>query len=171
MAKGRPPDPTRRRRQTGHRPLAGEGKKTATAVLPAKTLDKRAARDDDGLPVTFAPPDDLPEPVAKIWRTAVAELHPRGLREADLEIIRQMCHAAHRARQAAENIQTYGLLVDTPRGLVINPMARIEKDATSTYLRLADAMGLTIGARLRLGLLQVMGESIIGTLNRDLDTR
>lgn len=169
MARGRPADPTRAKRGTGNRPKAGEGKQSPTEVVPLGQLHA-VPTDDDGIPEVFAPPEEFVGfDVEAIWRTAVRELYPRGLRPADLEVIRQMCNAALRARQAASNIEAHGMVVQTERGMVVNPMLKVEKDATATYLRLADAMGLTMAARLRLGLMQVMGESVLQSLNRDLD--
>lgn len=166
MAKGRPPDPTRSRRKTGNRPEAGKGKKTATEIVP---VSSPVAPVPD-LPPAFDPPEEfVGYDVEKLWRTAVAELHPRGLKPADLEVIRQMCNAAQRAREAARNIESHGMMVETKFGYAVNPMLKVEKDATATYLRLADAMGLTLAARMRLGLMQVMGESLLSSLNRDLD--
>lgn len=165
MAKGRPADPTRARRKTGNRPEAGAGKKSPTAVVPLA-----ASPDGVDLPSVFDPPEEFRGfEVEKLWRTAVAELYPRGLRPADLEVVRQMCNAAQRARQAATHIEQFGMTVETKYGTAVNPMLKVEKDATATYLRLADAMGLTLAARLRLGLMQVMGESLLQSLNHDLD--
>lgn len=167
MAKGRPADPTRVRRKTGNRPEAGKGKKSATEIVPVSGGVRDVVPD---LPPAFDPPEEfVGHDVEKLWRTAVAELHPRGLKPADLEVIRQMCNSAQRAREAAKYIESNGMLVQTPFGFAVNPMLKVEKDATATYLRLADAMGLTLAARMRLGLMQVMGESLLSSLNRDLD--
>lgn len=155
----RPADPKRARRKTGHRPLPGE----------AKLAEIAPRFDDTGLP---ACPPDLPADVKQIWDTAVAELWPRGLRDADLEAIRQMCNAARRARQAADNIEKYGPLVKGLHGPVINPMLKVEKDATSLYMKIANDYGLTIASRLRLGIMALAGESMQAALeavNRDLD--
>jgi P27 family predicted phage terminase small subunit len=116
-----------------------------------------------------APPDDLPAAAVPVWEQAVAELEPMGLRPADLEAIRLMCVAACRARQAAASIDQYGLLVKGERGPMVNPMARLERDATMTYLRLAEQFGLTLASRMRLGLMVLAGESLVAELNRDLD--
>lgn len=157
---GRPVDPTRRRRGTGNRPQAGDARLSLVAPLPAAAPP----------PV----PDELTsleDPyAAAVWETAVAELHHRGLKPADLEAVRMLCIQAHRARQASAYIERYGLLVENNRGgLTENPMIRVERDATREYVRLAQDFGLTFAARLRLGLLQLTGESILRSLNEDLD--
>lgn len=156
---GRPADPKRALRKTGHRPLPGEAK--GTDIAP---------RFDDA---PYPPcPDDLPEAIEPLWNVALAELWPRGLREGDLEAIRQMCTQAHRARQAAASIEQYGPLIKGLHGPVVNPMIKIERDATNTYMKIAEAYGLTIASRLRLGIMQLAGQSMqaaLEAMNRDLD--
>lgn len=158
----RPVDPTRARRGTGNRPKAGEAKLHVVPALPDLTpppVPEDLARLED----PFA---------AQVWETAVAELHHRGLKPADLEAIRMLCIQAHRSRQASAHIEKFGMLVENSRGgLTENPMIRVERDATREYVRLAQDFGLTFAARLRLGLLQLTGESLLQSLNSDLDRR
>lgn len=161
---GRPSDPTRRRRKTGNRPMPGDAK-ASTEVIPIGVV----TGDPDAIPSALDPPEDLPEPVQEIWRRAVAELYPRGLREADLEAIRMMCIAAYRHQEAAAKIDEYGILVTGQRGPMVNPLLKVEKDMAATYLRIAEAYGLTIAARMRLGLMQLAGQSMLQSLNADLD--
>ncbi len=162
--KGRPVDPGRARRRTGNREKPGQARKAKVVALPAPTERAEVVEVS-----AFAPPEDLPADAAPIWRQAIAELEPRGLRAADLEGVRMMCMAALRARQAAHEIERYGLLVQGQRGPMPNPMLKIEKDATATYLRLAEQYGLTLASRMRLGLMTLVGESMLGALNRDLN--
>lgn len=156
----RPVDPTRRRRATGNRPQAGD---QHLQLIPS-------------LPTPKPPPvpeelTQLEDPyAAAVWETAVAELHHRGLKPADLEAVRMLCIQAHRSRQASAHIERYGMLIENSRGgLTENPMIRVERDATREYVRLAQDFGLTFAARLRLGLLQLTGESLLRSLNSDLD--
>lgn len=154
MAKGRPTDPTRARRGTGHRPNTKD-------VAPAP-----AAAVADGLP---GPPVGLPSGAVDLWDQVIAELWPRGLRHADLEGVRMLVTSAHRNREAALLVDAHGLLVTSATGQPVpNPALKIEKDTRADYLRLADAFGLTLAARLRLGLLQLQGETLLQTLERDL---
>lgn len=157
----RPVDPTRARRGTGNRPMPGEAR---LRVLP-QLVDEPPEP-----PAEFLAYD---EPfAADLWRTAVAELHHRGLKPADLEAIRMLCIQAHRSRQASDHIQRFGLLVENSRGgLTENPMIRVERDATREYVRLAQEFGLTFAARLRLGVLQLTGESILQSLRTDVERR
>lgn len=151
-------DPTRARRQTGNRPKPGEAK-------PAKEV----VRLEPAAPVYPPPPAGIVGPGVGIWEQVIAELWPRGLRESDLEGVRMMVVAAVRHRQAAASIDEYGIIVEGPRGPMVNPAVRVEKDSAATFIRLAEAFGLTLAARLRLGLLQLAGESILQSISKDLD--
>lgn len=152
---GRPADPTRARRQTGNRPKPGQAKTAEIVALPTPTLPE--------------PPADLPPAAAEMYRRVVAELAPRGLRDADLESIAMMCYSAAIHKEAREKIAETGLLVKGPRGPMVNPLVKVARDEAATYLRLANEFGLTLASRLRLGLMQLAGESILSSLNRELD--
>lgn len=155
----RPADPTRARRQTGNRPKPGEAK---VAKLPA-VLEEVQPAEVVGIPM------DLPAEVQEVMRRAVDELQHRGLRPADYDALLMMAHAAHMHGEARRAVEKHGVLVKGPRGPMVNPMIKVARDEAATYLRIANEYGLTIGARLRLGLMQLAGESILASLNRDLD--
>lgn len=157
MAKGRPADPTRATRKTGNRPLPGEAKpaKAVAVVAQGRNLPE--------------PPADLPIAAQEMFRNVVAELYPRGLRDADLEAISMLVYSAHLHKEAREGIAKHGLLVKGPRGPMLNPLVKVARDEANTYLRLANEFGLTLAARLRLGLMQLAGESVLSSLNAELD--
>lgn len=156
MSKGRKRDPGRARRGTGNRPKPGE---LSVVPLPPQIIESEALR----------APDDLPAGARPIWEQAVAELQTKGLTPADLEAIRLMCIQALRARQAAEMVERHGMIVEGARGPITNPALRIERDATHAYLRLAEQFGLTLAAKLRLGLMNLAGRSMVQALNDDLN--
>lgn len=156
MTKGRPADPTRAKRGTGHRPAPGQ--KPAVVAVPEQVR-----------PALPEPPADLPAEAQDMFRRVVAELMPRGLREADLEAISMMCYSAHIHYEARKRIAETGVLVKGLRGPMVNPLIKVARDEANTYLRLANEFGLTLAARLRLGLMQLAGESIVASLNADLD--
>lgn len=149
----RPRDPTRARRGTGHR-------RDVPAVVPTGPTEIAAP----------GPPAGLPPAAADLWHVMIAELWPRGLRDSDLEGVRLLVLAAHRNREAAALVERDGLVVANAAGSpVANPAVKIEKDTAATFLRFADQFGLTLAARLRLGLMQLAGESMLASLDRDLD--
>lgn len=157
MPKGRPADPTRAKRGTGNRPQAGEAKLAKEIVI----------LDEEKLP---EPPSDLPPLAKELFRRIVAELHPRGLREADLDAVAMLAHSAAIHSEARQRIAETGLLVKGPKGPIVNPLIKVARDEAATYLRLSDSFGLTISSRLRLGLMQLAGESMLAGLNRELDS-
>lgn len=155
---GRPADPTRARRQTGNRPKPGEAKPKAEVVV---------AQVVPGLP---AAPAGLPTAAVPLWETMVGELWARGVKDADLEGVRMMVMAGFRNRQAAAAVDEYGLIVEGPKGPMVNPAVKVEKETAATFIRFAEAFGLTLAARLRLGLMQLAGESLLQGLMKDLDS-
>ena len=148
MTRGRKPDPGRARRGTGHRPHAGRGK--VLDVLPAE-LD-------------LTPPAELPAEAAELWRRAAAELAPRGLNAGDLPLVEMLVVAAYRHRQARAIIDHIGVLAESKRGPILNPLLKVEKETAATYLRLAETLGLSPAARVRLGLMEIAGQSILLTI-------
>ena len=160
MTTGRKPDPNRAKRQTGNRPKQGQ-KVTKVAALP-KPVDVRAA--------LLEPPADLAEGAAEIYRIAAREIEARGLKDSDLIAIRMLAETVDRYRLVSAEIRRVGVVIASPRGAVVNPLLRVERELVSTYLRLAETLGLTPAARVRLGLMTLAGESILGSLTRDLDS-
>lgn len=158
-------DPTRARRGTGNRPNAGEPPVISDQDAAIIALRNPSAPDRSGLP---APPSDLPEGCTEMWYRAVEELNPRGLREADLSAIEMMCIAYHRHKQARAIVERNGMVVTGRNGPVINPMIKVEREQAQAYLKIADEYGLTFASRLRLGLIQLTGQSILQSLDDDL---
>lgn len=162
VPKGRPVDPSRARRGTGHRPKPGEAKRSkAVVAVPAALVD---------LPAPFPPPADLPEPVHEVWKAAVADLGGANhMRESFIPALQAYCNAVYVHTQAVANIQQYGVLVKGPNGPIANPLLRVQKDAAATMLRYAETLGLTPAARVRVGLMEVTGMSLLAGLNSTLD--
>lgn len=161
MTKGRPVDPSRARRGTGNRPKPGEAKKSkAVVVLPGVAL----AVDP------FPPPAELPEQVHDVWRAAVDDLGGANhMRASFVPALQAYCNAVYVHAQAVANIQQYGVLVRGPNRPVANPLLKVQKDAAATMLRYAETLGLTPAARIRLGLMEVTGMSLLAGLNSTLD--
>ncbi len=163
--KGRPKDPKRAQRRTGNRRKPDE----APAAAKLEVVPDLPTRGRSGRKPPPAP-RDLPPPAQAMWDVIVAELLHQDLRETDFEAIRLLVMSAYRARQAAENIEQYGIIVMGERGgPIVNPLVKLERDSTMTYLRLAEQYGLTLASRLRLGLMQLAGQSVLSALNEDLD--
>jgi P27 family predicted phage terminase small subunit len=163
MAKGRPVDPTRARRGTGNRPKPGEAKKVKQAIVLPEQLVA-------AVPERYPPPETLPEQVHNLWRSIVSDLGGSNhMRESFLPSITAYCEAAYLHAQASRAVHD-GLVVRSPSGQVVaNPAIKIQKDAAATMLRYAESLGLTPAGRIRLGLMEVTGMSLLASLNQSLD--
>lgn len=163
MAKGRPPDPARARRGTGNRPKPGEAKK----VKPLVPVIGSAVAVSEAFP----PPADLPEAVHEVWRAAVADLGGANhMRDSFIPTLAAYCQAVYVHAQASANIAQYGVLVRGQNGVpAANPLLKIQKDAAATMLRYAETLGLTPAARIRVGLMEVTGMSLLAGINATLD--
>lgn len=155
--KGRPKEPIRARRRTGHRRKPGE-------VVPVRLLPPAAA----GRPPA---PEGLPEDAGPIWDRVVGALEGVvALRPADLFTLELMVVQYLRARQLGQLLEQFGLHGRTTRGdSIASPFLRAEREATQAFLRLAEQFGLSVASRLRLGLVQVQGASALAALHRDLE--
>ena len=163
MTKGRPADPSRARRGTGNRPAQGTPRAVkaapaiAAVVVPAK-LEQ------------FPPPATLPEVVHPVWRAIIEDLGGANhMRESYLPALTSYCEAVWLHAEASANIHEYGILVKGERGPMPNPLIRVQKDAAATMLRYAESLGLTPAGRIRLGLMEVTGMSLLGSLQLALD--
>jgi P27 family predicted phage terminase small subunit len=163
MPKGRPIDPTRARRGTGNRPQAGEAKKVKPIVTLPGTEVVQVAE-------AFPPPTTLPDEVAGVWRAAVSDLGGANhMRESFVPVLEAYCNAVYVHAQAIANIQQYGVLVKGPHGPVTNPLLKIQKESAASMLRFAETLGLTPAARVRVGLMEVTGMSLLAGINATID--
>jgi P27 family predicted phage terminase small subunit len=162
VARGRKPDPTRARRGTGHRA------KSPAKVKPAREPAALLLADAQGPP---EPPAELEHPHAiAVWKAVVAELYPRGLRPVDLISIGMLARQAALAHDAAAYVEGEGLMVRGERGgMIANPAVRVERDAANLYLRFAERFGLDVASRMRLGLMQLTGQTLADALQDDLE--
>ena len=162
MAKGRPVDPSRARRGTGNRPKLGEAK-------PAKVSSLVAVAPVEDFPPTAV----VPAEVHDVWRSVVHDLGAaNNMRSSYVPAVEAYCLAVYTHAQAAANIQQYGVLVKGANGNpVTNPLLKIQKESAATMLRFAETLGLTPAARIRLGLMEITGMSLLSTLNSTLDRK
>lgn len=165
MTKGRPADPSRARRGTGNRPKPGEAKKVKQEIVVPGA--KAIAPADE-----FPPPADLPAPVHEVWRGVVADLGGANhMRASYVPALTAYCTAVYIHAQAAANIEQYGVLVKGKHGPVPNPLLKVQKDAAATMLRFAETLGLTPSARVRVGLMEVTGMSLLAGIGQALESK
>ena len=122
-------------------------------------------------PQAFPPTDLIPTQVHDVWHAVVNELGgSNSMRPAFVPIIEAYALAVNTHALAGAEVQESGILVEGVHGPVANPMLKVQKDSAATMLRLAETLGLTPAARIRLGLLEITGQSLLTTLNTQLDT-
>ncbi len=155
--KGRPKDPTRTRRQTGHRRKPGEAPKLAIAPAPPPAE------------LVLEPPPDLPEAMRPTWDRMVELLVPLGSRQVDVFAIEALVRQYHRMRSTGALVDEYGVVLRTEAGAVsASPFLRAERDAAAMFLRIGEQFGLTVASRMRLGLMRLEGKTMAEALQHDL---
>lgn len=160
MPKGRPASPTSVKRGTNNKSASTQRRKTAEASL----VTVQAA------PEQFPPTAVVPAEVHDVWRSVVADLGgANNMRQSFVPAIEAYCLAVYTHAQAAAQIREYGVLVKGNNGPMANPMLKVQKDSAASMLRFAETLGLTPAARIRLGLMEITGMSLLSTLNAGLD--
>ncbi len=161
--RGRRPDPARRRRGTGHRPLPGEAIVKSEAIPPGEADAPE-------------PPAHLTDEGKAIWHEAIRRLGGT-LHPADAFALEAMVEHFETMREAAAYRHQYGMFVesrkatdDQPALYEPAPWVRVHRDASMAFLRFAEQLGLTRLARTRLGLLGAAGAVLVSALRRDLET-
>lgn len=172
MTKGRPPDPKRTKRGTGNRPPQGTPKVVKANPVAVKASVKAPVKApvESAAMQAFPIPADLPAVVHPVWRAVIEDLGGANhMRDSYLPSVRAYCEAVYLHAEASANIHEFGILVKGPNGPMANPLIRVQKDAAATMLRLGESLGLTPSGRIRLGLMEITGMSILSTLNESLD--
>jgi P27 family predicted phage terminase small subunit len=166
MTRGRTADPSRANRGTGNRPAQGTPRvRASSAVVPVAT--------PMSIHSLFPPPESLPVQVHPVWQAAVDDLGGANhMRKSFVPALKAYCEAVYLHEMASVELHTNGLWTVGASGApVANPMVRVQKDAAAMMLRYADSLGLTPAGRIRIGLMQVVGASVLGSINAALDNK
>lgn len=162
MTKGRKPDPTRAKRGTGNRPKPGEAKKSSSSLVLVSSSPTIVEQ--------FPPPESLPKEVHDLWRAIISDLGGANhMRQSFVSSVEVYCEAVYIHAQASANINSVGVLVKGQNGPMPNPLLKVQKDAAATMLRYADSLGLTPAARIRLGLMEITGMSLLSSINSSIE--
>lgn len=146
MAKGRPKDPTAAKRGTGRK---------EPAAAPPAVIDPADVCE-------IVPPEDLEGVALEAWKVCTAEmLGNRQLRESDLIMLRAYVEAVHVHAEATAKIHEFGVLVASPRGPIPNPMIKVQDNAARTIRLLSENLGLNPMSRIRAGIMEVAGASMV----------
>lgn len=117
----------------------------ALSVAPVVSVEGRRVK----------PPDDLPAPVAALWRQLVESLPPSRFHASDRPLLALYCRALHQSNLAYEKLERYGAAAD---------------DAVSPWQRVADSavkQVAVLATRLRLCPQSRMDRKVAGPMARD----
>lgn len=114
----------------------------------------------------FMAPVEMPAAAREVWEIVVTDLVGDGhLRKSDTPLVKAYCEAAYVHAEASAIIHRVGVLVKAAGGRIVpNPMLRVQKDAATTMRQLSDVIGLNPLARIRAGLMEVAGVSMVNDL-------
>lgn len=114
----------------------------------------------------FMAPAAMPAAAREVWEIVVTDLVGDGhLRKSDTPLVKAYCEAVYVHAEASAKVHALGVLVKTSDGrIVVNPMLKVQKDAATTMRQLSDVMGLNPLARIRAGLMEVAGASMVNEL-------
>ncbi|MGH2663670.1 MAG: phage terminase small subunit P27 family [Actinomycetota bacterium] len=158
--KGRPKDPKRARRRTGHRRKPDEA--PALRAVPSPIAER-----------TLPPPEHLSDDAKEAWVQITTAIEAGGLpmRNLDAWTLEALVVQVTRMRQAGAVVDQYGVLHRKGNDDVIaSPFLKAEREAASMLLRLAEQSGLTLAARMRLGLMQLQAKTLTEALSEDLES-
>lgn len=155
MTRGRHSDPTRAARGTGHRPGVGE---TIVEYAPQKCSSELVQWYAEGLPAGTA---------VDLFLRSVEELGDR-LNDFDLQLLQEMAIRFSNAEQAQADVVANGIFESTPFGRKPNPALKIARDELRSAMQIADQYALTFVSRLRAGIMQLAGESMLRSLHSSM---
>ena len=156
MSRGNRPAPNKAPAGTSHHPDAGE-----------QTVEIVPQEHDDVLALTIA--EELPEGLPRdVFIRSVGELGDR-IRDTDLEALRLMAWALHRSAEAQKDVEDNGLFeFHEIYGKRPNPALKLARDEAKLYLQIADQYALTFVSRLRAGILQLAGQSMLEQVHESM---
>jgi hypothetical protein len=155
MAKGKRPPAKKAPAGTSHHPLAGQEIVEYVPQEHQVSLEREIA-------------DELPEGLPRsVFLRSVAELGDR-VRDTDLEALRLMAWALHRSNEAQRDVEDHGMFENTIYGRRPNPALKVARDEANLYLKIADQYALTFVSRLRAGIMQLAGQSMLQQIHESM---
>lgn len=85
--------------------------------------------------------EELPE-LAQAYLVLIIKRLDRQLTEIEEELVLMLSFSAYLHREARIRIDETGILVKGARGAVINPMLKVTKDETDTFIKIAQVLQL-----------------------------
>ncbi len=138
-----------------HHPLAGE----QIVEYAPRSYSEDLARD-------YA--ESLPAGTARdLFLRAVEELGDK-LTDFDLHLLYEMAGHFFNAEQAKAYVAADGILVETDFGMRPNPALKVGRDELSAAMKIAERYALTFTDRLRAGVLQLAGQTMLHQLHSEM---
>lgn len=118
------------------------------------------------------PPEHLPEEAKEFWKESITRLIEVGIIDrVDVPVLEQLSVQYARIRQAQRVLAVDGHYVRGSVGqLRPHPALKIEQDATTLFLKMAEHYALTPIARTRLGLAELHRRSLQAEISDNLAT-
>ena len=83
--------------------------------------------------------EELPE-MAQAYLALIIKRLDRPLTEIEEELVLMLAYSGYLYREARVRINETGILVKGARGAVVNPMLKVTKDETDTFIKIAQAL-------------------------------
>jgi phage terminase small subunit len=83
--------------------------------------------------------EELPE-MAQAYLALIIKRLDRPLTEIEEELVLMLAYSGYLHREARVRINETGILVKGARGAVVNPMLKVTKDETDTFIKIAQAL-------------------------------
>ncbi len=83
--------------------------------------------------------EELPE-MAREYLLLILKRLNRNLTEIEEELVLMLAYSAYLHREARMRVNETGILVKGARGAMINPMLKVTKDETDTFIKIAQAL-------------------------------
>lgn len=110
----------------------------------------------------------LPAGVASdLFLRAVEEVGDK-LTDFDLHLLYEMADHFWNAEQARADVRENGLKVSTEWGDRPNPMLKVSRDESAAAMRIAERYALTFADRLRAGIMQLAGQTMLAQLHTEM---
>lgn len=83
--------------------------------------------------------EELPE-LAQAYLALIIKRLDRQLTEIEEELVLMLAYSGYLHREARVRISETGILVKGARGAVVNPMLKVTKDETETFIKIAQSL-------------------------------
>lgn len=155
MTRGRTPNANKAPAGVSHHPAAGEQIVEYAPQACSRNLVREYA---EGLPAGTP---------LNLFLRSVEELGDK-IRDFDLQLLQEMALHFHNAEQAQADVRERGLFEETMYGRKPNPALKIGRDELNAAMKIADQYALTFVSRLRAGILQLAGQSMMQQIHTEM---